>query len=872
MNAEDLLSDNKELAHKRRSVADLIRHIGTTNGETPNYSVLLGAGCSVTSGIKPATELIKKWAIELHERFSGERTEDFHIARKYLEQNQGSWYNPLNPYASLFEKKYDFPVQRRRFVEREVDKKHPSIGYAYLSALATKSYLSAIFTTNFDDLINEAFYQYSNVRPQHCAHDSSISSISIISNRPKIIKLHGDYLFDDIKSTLKETESLEQNTKDKLIEFCKEYGLVVVGYSGNDRSIMDVLEYLTKQDNYLKNGIYWCMRRGDEVSHTLRNLLWKDKVYPVLIDGFDEFFAEAYKNIIKETLDLKSNAKESKLKESIKFIVDDCYNLKKNSIIANEINYIRRNENSNDISEFINDLSAEDETESELSLSDMRNLLDVDSRVKKGKLREALDLCEEYFLSIDADDDQRTPSYLRKLIQISKYLDEMEKAQRWCDKLISIDNNNLSNYLLKATCIDSLSERLDFLKDVSNRLKNKYVLYNALSDACENLLNNSPNSQATSLADRIKYIEKSIKLEPSLNNTAWLDLVDALRAQKKSTNKPEVNKEISERIDKILTDSNLCNPYHITSLKLDVGASMAKNDPVAVSNSIKELHSVYENSSKKEKNSIIMLLIKIVGDPDGFAGRDEYRSAAQKLYEQTIRDKDIKKSAKILTAKAFYYVDHKQDLAAANNYLQDALECKDVANELMELVELSSIVNVGSLEKIQNIVDKERYMLKNSYYYNLKASIAECNGEVDSALNFLEKSFHYGLALDVYLSTKTYLLIREKRYEAVIELMSNYQSTFGLDEFETSVINYNFAAKKVSPDKFDKVKILNLSAKSMSNDVKLCAFLLCDDVVSAKRIASKQVEKSHLAYIRYSKWPILDDNFMQDLGELQKTA
>ena len=116
-----------------------------------------------------------------------------------------------------------------------MDVKLPSIGYAYLVDLVNKGHLSTFFTTNFDDLLQEAFYQFSGKRPIMCAHDSSVQSISITSTRPKIIKLHGDYLFDDIKSTLRETESLEQNIKEKLIQFCKEFGLIVIGYSGSDR-------------------------------------------------------------------------------------------------------------------------------------------------------------------------------------------------------------------------------------------------------------------------------------------------------------------------------------------------------------------------------------------------------------------------------------------------------------------------------------------------------------------------------------------------------------------------------------------------------------------------------------------------------------
>lgn len=234
---DDILT---ELKHKEKSVSDLIRFLNIRCDDTPNYSLLLGSGCSITSGIKSGEQLINEWKKEI--AITNKIPEDSEEYNKFFESQD--WYDDRNPYSSLFEKRYDLQRQRRSFVENEVANKNPSIGYAYLVKLIEQNYFNAVFTTNFDDLLNEAFYRFSNVRPVVCAHDSAISSITITSKRPKIIKLHGDYLFEDIKSTLRETESLEGNMKNKFIEFSKDYGLIVVGYAGNDRSIMDILSYL----------------------------------------------------------------------------------------------------------------------------------------------------------------------------------------------------------------------------------------------------------------------------------------------------------------------------------------------------------------------------------------------------------------------------------------------------------------------------------------------------------------------------------------------------------------------------------------------------------------------------------------------------
>jgi len=72
-----------------------------------------------------------------------------------------------------------------KFIETEVANKIPSIGYAYLVRIAEANLLRTLFTTNFDDLLNDAFYQFSSDRAIVCAHDSSVDQIGITSTEQK---------------------------------------------------------------------------------------------------------------------------------------------------------------------------------------------------------------------------------------------------------------------------------------------------------------------------------------------------------------------------------------------------------------------------------------------------------------------------------------------------------------------------------------------------------------------------------------------------------------------------------------------------------------------------------------------------------------
>jgi len=265
----------------------LINILKSTSDHHPNFTVFLGAGASVSSGVKLASEMINDWRVQHFEMYKENETQFSNHFHKF------NWFQRPEEYSVLFETLYDQPSQRREYIESCINKSFPSWGYIYLVNLISKGVFNTLFTTNFDDLLNEACYQFSsNVRPIVCAHDSSIKSIRITSNRPKLIKLHGDFLFDDIKNTLRELESLEKNTIDKFKQYASEFGFIVLGYSGCDRSIMDTFNTLLKFDDYFPNGIYWCVRKGDTPNQSVINLSRFPKFKLIEIEGFDEFFAE----------------------------------------------------------------------------------------------------------------------------------------------------------------------------------------------------------------------------------------------------------------------------------------------------------------------------------------------------------------------------------------------------------------------------------------------------------------------------------------------------------------------------------------------------------------------------------------------------
>ena len=233
--------------------------------------------------------MISNWRLDLYRRA---HTED--AFQTWLEGQP--WHDRTDEYGRLFEIMHDLPSQRRMVVEDIVKGAQPSWGYVYLANLLGHGYFNVVFTTNFDDLLTEACYRYTDsTRPLVASHDSAIENLRVTSARPKIIKLHGDFLYEDIKNTPSETKTLENNTKDKLRQFASEYGLVVVGYSGRDASVMDALEEVLADGHAFPNGIYWCTCDSSEPrSRALERICKDSRVYMTEIESFDAVMADLH--------------------------------------------------------------------------------------------------------------------------------------------------------------------------------------------------------------------------------------------------------------------------------------------------------------------------------------------------------------------------------------------------------------------------------------------------------------------------------------------------------------------------------------------------------------------------------------------------
>ncbi len=157
--------------------------------------------------------------------------------------------NGGSEYCKCFERYEPKEQGRQRYIESIIEKREPSFGYVVLANLMARNLINTIITTNFDDLVYSACTTFTGIRPIVYAYGVMASEMRFTAQRPKILKLHGDYLYSTLKNTNSELVAQDPNMASQLRQVLSEYGLIVIGYGGGDKSVMEILASISERND-----------------------------------------------------------------------------------------------------------------------------------------------------------------------------------------------------------------------------------------------------------------------------------------------------------------------------------------------------------------------------------------------------------------------------------------------------------------------------------------------------------------------------------------------------------------------------------------------------------------------------------------------
>ena len=289
------------------------------------YTMLIGAGCSISSDIQSAYDCIWEWKKIIYksnnqnvqnwvENYKNLKNQE--IIQNWLD-NQGTYIekDSVNEYSFYAKKCFPIDENRRQYFQKICSNKTPAIGYRTLPLLVKNGILDSVWTTNFDDLI-----QVACINGGVQAIDVSLETADRINKRNQnktelpIVKLHGDFKYGDLKNTSDELKNQDETLRNKLVDYLPDKNLVVIGYSGRDKSLMDSLK-----EAYSKPGagiLFWC-GYGNKITEEVSELLDYigqngRRAFYINTDGFDNTMLNLTKHIIEDEDELKKEFAEIK--------------------------------------------------------------------------------------------------------------------------------------------------------------------------------------------------------------------------------------------------------------------------------------------------------------------------------------------------------------------------------------------------------------------------------------------------------------------------------------------------------------------------------------------------------------------------------
>ncbi len=270
-----------EIKAKEITQENLIRFLKDSieKNSSIHCGFILGSGASVKSRIPSGSELSKKWYNEIKEDTKENKFASWIKDKNIDETNLAESYTKI--FAKRFEVDYRAGYEE---LQRYMDKAEPSIGYSFLAQFLSKTSHKFIITTNFDTMVEDALFGLKEAKPLVLGHELLSKYINPTSpTRPTIIKIHRDFLLDPY-NTDDEIEELDEQWQESLKPLLNEHSMIVIGYGGNDDSLMNYLNEIKD-----RKPIYWCFRGNkNKLSSKITNILTKND-FIVQIQGFDKF-------------------------------------------------------------------------------------------------------------------------------------------------------------------------------------------------------------------------------------------------------------------------------------------------------------------------------------------------------------------------------------------------------------------------------------------------------------------------------------------------------------------------------------------------------------------------------------------------------
>ena len=246
---------------------EFIRHY---IANAPQIMWLLGAGTSRTAGMPTATDVIwdlkiRYYCLQENQEIKKHDINNEVIRKKVQRYLDGKNFPQLwsnEEYSFYFNLTFgnDYSAQQKYFAEQLGSHKLSlNIGHKVLAGLIALQQAKLIFTTNFDEVIEQAYSKVSgNTLPTFHLEGSYAALDALNSEKfPIYAKMHGDFKYQSLKNLSEDLKENDQKIQDCMLAASGRYGLIISGYSGRDQNVMTLLHKALELHNAFPQGLFW---------------------------------------------------------------------------------------------------------------------------------------------------------------------------------------------------------------------------------------------------------------------------------------------------------------------------------------------------------------------------------------------------------------------------------------------------------------------------------------------------------------------------------------------------------------------------------------------------------------------------------------
>ena len=281
---------------------------------------LLGAGASASAGVPTAKDMIADFRARLFCARTKIRRSEVDVSDPLWEERITSFFDDAHgfpstgdpsEYSAYFEAAYPLAPDRHSYIEDAAKKGSPSFGHRVLASFISEGLIHCLFTTNFDALIERATGVTDDLLPPDRQAHLAVSALDSVERGerclreaawPLLVKLHGDYQSERLKNTAEELQTQDEQLRRVLVNALTRFGLVVVGYSGRDESIMGTLDAAAGCPGAFPSGLWWVVRPGSSLLPRVASLLDRAaasgiEAHVVYSENFDELAGDLEREV-----------------------------------------------------------------------------------------------------------------------------------------------------------------------------------------------------------------------------------------------------------------------------------------------------------------------------------------------------------------------------------------------------------------------------------------------------------------------------------------------------------------------------------------------------------------------------------------------